>query len=32
MLAAAYGEPSTVTLVTKSGKKVPVEELFKGIR
>ncbi|MEO5957368.1 MAG: hypothetical protein ABIR36_17000 [Nitrospiraceae bacterium] len=27
LLAAGYGEPSTLTLVTKSGKEVPVVEL-----
>lgn len=27
MVAAAYGEPSTVSLVTKSGKQVPVAQL-----
>jgi hypothetical protein len=27
LLAAGYGEPSTLTLVTKSGKEVPVLQL-----
>jgi hypothetical protein len=27
LLAAGYGEPSTLTLVTKSGKEIPVSEL-----
>ena len=27
LVAAAYGEPSTLTLVTKSGKEVPVAQL-----
>jgi len=27
MVAAAYGEPSSVTLITKSGKKVQPEQL-----
>jgi hypothetical protein len=27
LLAATYGEPSTLTLVTKSGKEVPVSQL-----
>ena len=27
LLAAGYGEPSTLTLVTKSGKEIPVSQL-----
>ena len=26
-LAAGYGEPSTLTLVTKSGKEIPISQL-----
>lgn len=32
MIAAHYGAPSTVTLITKSGKKVKADQLLKGGR
>ncbi len=32
MVAARYGEPSTVTLITRSGKEVPVEQVFPQVR
>jgi hypothetical protein len=32
MVAAGYGEPSTVTLITRSGKEVPAEQVFPQVR
>ncbi len=32
MVAAGYGEPSTVTLITRSGKEVPAEQVFQRVR
>ncbi len=31
IVAAAYGEPSTVTLITKSGKAVPADDVFRSV-
>ncbi len=32
MVAAAYGEPSTVTLITRSGKALPADHIFRSVR
>ena len=32
MVAATYGEPSTVTLITKSGKALPADHVFRSVR
>ncbi len=32
MVAAGYGEPSTVTLITRSGKEVPAAQVFPQVR
>ncbi len=32
MVAAAYGEPSKVTLITRSGKEIPAEQVLQGVR
>ncbi len=32
MVAAAYGEPSTVMLITKSGKALPADHVFRSVR